>query len=322
MTKLVSERWRLPSTGILWQAAMLVGLLWCGPASAQTASAPPPAAAGIAPTLAGVRYGPHERNVLNFWRAKSDRPTPVIFRIHGGGWYLGDVHPTEIPADWLERGISVVSIRYRLTDTDILPAPLADAARALQFVRHMGREWNIDPRLIICTGSSAGGCSSLWLALHDDLADPRSSDPIARESTKPLGAVALIPQTNLDPRWIADNIGPETNRHAMIFRSFGAKSAQEIIDNTGQYIAAIREYSPIEHVDRADSPIYLEVGNDFTVPAKNPSHGIHHPLFGSKLKERADAAGLRCELVVRGASPHPTIREFVDGLLGAAAVRE
>jgi hypothetical protein len=29
------------------------------------------------PTLSEVAYGPHERNVLDFWKAKSDKPTPL-----------------------------------------------------------------------------------------------------------------------------------------------------------------------------------------------------------------------------------------------------
>lgn len=284
-------------------------------------SGPLAASAGVAPTLADVRYGPHERNVLNFWRASSDRPTPVLFRIHGGGWYTGDVHGRERPEDWLGRGISVVSIRYRLTTTDILPAPVLDVARALQFVRHMAREWNIDPARIVCLGGSAGGCTSLWLALHDDLADPNSADPVARESTKPLGAVATNPQTSLDPRWILEHIGPHANRHAMIFRSFGAESAQAMIDDFPRYEAAVREFSPIAHVDAGDAPIYLESSDDFTVPAKNTSHGIHHPAFAAKLKERADTAGLRCELVVRDGRPRLTIREFVEGLFAGSTVR-
>jgi len=298
---------------------LVAGFFWCVSGFAQTASAPPPAAEGVLPTLAAVRYGPHERNVLNFWRAKSDRATPVLFKIHGGGWYLGDMAKTESPDEWLARGISVVSIRYRLTSTDILPASLHDAARALQFVRHMAREWNIDPRSIVCMGGSAGGCSSLWLALHDDLADPQSADPVARESTKPLGAVATNPQTNLDPRWILEHIGPQANRHAMIFQSFGAKSAQAMIDDFPRFAAAVREFSPSAHVDAQDPAIYLETSDDFAVPAKNSSHGIHHPVFGSSLKARADEAGLRCELVVRDGRPHLTIREFVEELFAEGA---
>ena len=38
------------------------------------------------PTLAEVRYGEHERHVLDFWQADSPTPTPLVFVIHGGGW--------------------------------------------------------------------------------------------------------------------------------------------------------------------------------------------------------------------------------------------
>ena len=39
------------------------------------------------PTLANVRYGAHERQVLDFWKAPSasvDSPAPLVFYIHGG----------------------------------------------------------------------------------------------------------------------------------------------------------------------------------------------------------------------------------------------
>jgi acetyl esterase/lipase len=41
------------------------------------------------PTHAEVRYGPHERNVLDFWQAASDTPAPLVLVVHGGGWKGG-----------------------------------------------------------------------------------------------------------------------------------------------------------------------------------------------------------------------------------------
>lgn len=40
--------------------------------------------------LMNVPYGDHPRQVLDFYPAKSDKPTPVVFYIHGGGWQNGD----------------------------------------------------------------------------------------------------------------------------------------------------------------------------------------------------------------------------------------
>lgn len=161
-----------------------------------------PAETTLVPTFSNIAYGRHERQVLDFYQAKSDKPTPVLFAIHGGAWNHGDKSeigrmlisfggkPTAID-DFKAAGISVIAINYRYITqakeegvTPPMVGPLHDAARALQFVRSKAEEWNIDPKRIVAAGGSAGGASSLWLALHDDLKEPGSADPIARESTR------------------------------------------------------------------------------------------------------------------------------------------
>ena len=82
------------------------------------------------------------------------------------------------------QGISFASVDYRRLSESPLPAPVLDAARALQFLRHNAKKYNIEPTKIILSGQSAGGASALYLNYHDDLADPASDDPIARESTR------------------------------------------------------------------------------------------------------------------------------------------
>ena len=133
---------------------------------------PPP---GPKPTLADVAYGPHPKQVLHFWKAESDKPTPVLFFIHGGGWVNGNrMSVGGLLPQMLKAGISVVSVEDRFiaeaTADGVVPpvkGPLHDAARALQFVRSKAAEWNIDKARIGASGGSAGACSSLWLAFHD-----------------------------------------------------------------------------------------------------------------------------------------------------------
>ncbi len=72
--------------------------------------------AGPEPTLENVKYGPHERNVLDFWKAKSDGPTPVIVFIHGGGFRNGDkggIRSDGIIQQSLDGGVSFASINYQ-----------------------------------------------------------------------------------------------------------------------------------------------------------------------------------------------------------------
>jgi acetyl esterase/lipase len=252
--------------------------------------------------LLNVRYGRHARQVLDFYQAKSDQPTPVVFYIHGGGWRNGDKKIN--PKRFLDHGISVVAINYRFVqhgvEDKVVPpvrAPLVDAARALQFVRSKAAEWKVDRKRIGATGGSAGGCSSLWLALHDDLADPTSKDPIARESTRLYCAAVNGAQTSLDPRELREwmpNYG--YGAHA-----FGLPNFQSLIDNRDKVLKWIKEYSPIEHVTKDDPPIGLFYAGDKDVKVgDSPADPTHSAILGIKLEERLKAAGVEVVLVYPG----------------------
>ena len=78
----------------------------------------------LPPTLANVSYGPHDMNVLDFWRAEGDGPRPLLVYIHGGGWVGGDKKRNKkhvLP--YLEKGISYAAVNYRLTGEAPLPEP-------------------------------------------------------------------------------------------------------------------------------------------------------------------------------------------------------
>jgi lysophospholipase L1-like esterase len=126
----------------------------------------------ISITYGNVSYGPDKkRNRLDFWQAPGNGPRPLLVNIHGGSWTEGDKSIYFDYKPFLEKGISCASINYRLTPDNPLPTPVHDAARAIQFLRSMAAEWNIDPDRIALTGGSAGACTSMWILLHDDLAD-------------------------------------------------------------------------------------------------------------------------------------------------------
>src|ERR1043165_8929853 len=116
-----------------------------------------------APPLPDVAYGTHERQVLDVWQATSDKPTPVVFHIHGGGWVRGDKRPVKDLERYLAAGISVVSINYRYSTQAHLAKveppvqwPLSACARARQPGRSKAGEWRFDPARIGATGGSAG----------------------------------------------------------------------------------------------------------------------------------------------------------------------
>ena len=315
--------------------------LSCGFASAADSSAPAktaPAKAKAAPertpTMANVRYGTHERQVMDFWKADSPRPTPVVFRIHGGGWVNGDKSDVPGLEKYLAAGISVVSINYRYVqqaiEAGIKPPvqwPLEDAARALQFVRSKAREWNIDKARIGATGGSAGACSSLWLALRSDMAQPGSSDPIARESTRLWCAAVSVAQTSLDPQQLKEwTPNSRYGGHAFGFfpnpKDLKTRDTQfaEFLAAREQMLPWIKLYSPIEHVTADDPPIYMTYR---TPPAlgKDQQDPTHTANYGVKLQEKLRGVGVECELVYPGAPDvkHPEIEDYLIEKLKAPA---
>jgi arylformamidase len=254
------------------------------------------------PTQADVSYGPHNMNKLDFWQAEGTGPRPLLVYIHGGGWIGGDKNSIGAIQPFLDKGISYASINYRLTGEASLPAPVHDAARAIQFIRSKADEWNIDKNKIALTGGSAGACTSMWLLYHDDLADPKAKDPVARESTRVTAAAVAGGQTSIDPKVIEPWLGPNVLKHAMIYKSVGGKSMQEVMDSYETHEALYKEFSPYNHLTADDPPLLMTYNNNMKLPSENAGHGIHHPVYGVKLKEKADKMGTECHLLIPGVS--------------------
>lgn len=288
------------------------------------------------PTFADVAYGTHERQVLDVWQASSDKPTPVVFHIHGGGWVRGDKRPVKDLERYLAAGISVVSINYRYSQqaqiagiTPPVQWPLSDCARALQFVRSKAAAWKFDKTRIGATGGSAGACSSLWLAFHADMADAKHADPVARESTRLWCAAVNIAQTTLDPKQMQEwTPNSRYGGHAFGFMSDPKnldtrdKSFAEFLAARDQVLPWIRAYSPWEHVSADDPPIYLSYS---TPPAlgkaeKDPTHTAN---FGVKLQEHLATVQVPCELVYPGAPDvrHKSIADYLIERLTATTAR-
>lgn len=239
-------------------------------------------------TLKDVAYGPQERQTLDYWEALGDGPRPLLVLIHGGGWIRGD--KTVLFPKYqhlIDEGISIACINYRLTPDHPLPIPVMDAARSIQFLRSKADEWNIDSERIAAAGHSAGSCTALWLAVHDDLADADSPDPVLRQSTRLCGVVANAAQTFIVPAEVLEFAGeaaivPPMIRFAGGFESNDAmfKAVAENPDIRQLY----EEFSSINHLSVDDPPVFLGY-------SQKPE-GLHSFGFGIRFKERADALGI------------------------------
>jgi len=248
-------------------------------------------------TFKDVAYGPFERNRLDFWKAESTKPAPLMVLIHAGGFTGGDKsfwysHP--LLSQCHEHGISVAAINYRLIKTDRYPAPMHDGARAVQFLRSQAAAWNIDPQRIAAAGGSAGACIAVWLGTHDDLADSSNPDPIAQQSTRLSFVVSYDGQTTLDPNAIV-KINPRARTHPWFHMLFGATSPADFDQPDVRKL--IDDASATNFVSKDDPPIYMNYQMNLTaIPLPPDEQNMHHPYFGVMLKEKLDSLELESVL--------------------------
>lgn len=251
------------------------------------------------PYISNGKYGEFERNTFDLWKPKSKNPTPLVVYIHGGGLTTGD--KDKISANQLEKmleaGFAVMAINYRLTPEAVFPQHYMDCARAIQYARYHAKDFNIDPKRIGATGSSAGGMTSLWLGFHDDFADPKNGDPVLRESTRLKVMAVSSAQTTLVPNLVIKYVGVVATQYQSYNNGkiFGLAKEEMASDKALQLYT---EISPLTYLTKDDPPVwaFYSVPNTPLNDKSTTSDAIHHPGFGTVLKEEMDKLKIECKI--------------------------
>src|SRR5690606_9973288 len=110
------------------------------------------------PTACDLRYGPHERHVLDYWASRTGKVAPLVIWYHGGGFAGGDktIVRDGLLEVFLAAGYAVASVNYRLSHQATSPDIQLDGVRGLQFLRANAAELKFDPARVALAGSSAG----------------------------------------------------------------------------------------------------------------------------------------------------------------------
>ena len=243
-----------------------------------------------------VRYGDHPRNVFDLWSAQSttENAAPLVVFIHGGGFRRGDkslLYDSPTLVRLLEAGVSVAGINYRFShqSPEGSLGSLRDAARFVQFIRHHAEQYQIDPKRIACYGGSAGGAASLWLAYRDDMADPASPDPIARQSTRMTCVGAMATPSTLDILKWKEILGISHEQVIAAAKSFGTRDEAELYRPETVHLRS--ETDLIRFMSADDPPVFIHNNDVGSVPTK-VAHMAHHPNHARVLKQRADELGV------------------------------
>jgi acetyl esterase/lipase len=259
----------------------------------------------IKPDRADLSYGPHANNKLDLWLAKSDRPTPLMVFIHGGGFVGGDKSSASAVAikQCLDAGVSFASINYRFRTEVPINTVLRDSARAIQFLRYKADEFHFDKTSVAAFGGSAGAGASLWLAFHNDLADAQADDPVLRESTRLVAAASSAGQATYDIlRW-RDVLGSD---EAMRFYPqdtwpafYGLTTLDEVRGPRGKELRA--DVDMLGLITADDPPVWLGA-SDRHDALENKGDTNHSPKHSEAIKKRCDEVGVPCVLKIGNAA--------------------
>ncbi len=276
---------------------------------------------GTPPDFANVAYGPHERNVLDFWKAKADKPGPVVVFIHGGGFragskenWQGDPKLEEL----LKAGVSCAAVNYRYLWDAPVQDIMRDCARSLQFIRSKAAEWHVDKTRFAAVGGSAGAGTSLWLDARDDLANPKASDPVLRESSRVCCAALLSTQATYDVMRWESFLGPPqpgffVEDEVPLF--YGLPDIGALKSPAGESIR--RDCDMLAWINAGDGPIFMDSKQDVPKPTTR-GEWLHCTAHARTVKKQCQSAGVDCVLV-QDDKTAPPITTFLLSHLGVKA---
>ena len=114
-----------------------------------------------------VQYGTLPEQQLDVYLPEhGEKPYPVVFYVHGGGWTMGT--KMEGVLDGIigvtEHGYAVIAVDYRLASKTLkFPQFIFDVKTAVRWARAHAQEYGFDPDRFAMAGDSAGGHITLML---------------------------------------------------------------------------------------------------------------------------------------------------------------
>lgn len=242
---------------------------------------------------------PENKTTLNLWPGKApgalgetpedipavqvflpEKPTGASFVVCPGGGYGGRAgHEAGPIGEWLAKnGVTAFVLRYRVGPKGYHhPIEMTDASRAVRFVRHNAKDWNLDPQRIGIMGFSAGGHLASTVATHWDEGDKNATDPVDRASSRPDLQILIYPVITMGP---TGHAGSRNNL-------FGKERA-----NDKELIELL---SNEKHVNAKTPPAFLVHGiDDKAVPVSNSDD------YAAALKK----AGVAVEYIRPEKGPH------------------
>lgn len=228
----------------------------------------------LTPDITYLRADNFESRLDVIAPVQTDQPRPVLLYIHGGGWVGGSkdrMYLHFIP--YLQMGMAVVNVGYRLGGVALAPAAVEDARCALRWVYDNAADYGLDTSRIVVSGHSAGGHLSLTTGMLPAAAGLDGRCPTAKSGGGPVdGELPELPVAAI-VNWfgitdVGDLVrGPNAKTYAIAW--MGAQTDwQSIADRV----------SPLQYVRKDLPPILTLHGNADTIVPYDHATQLHAAL--------------------------------------------
>lgn len=168
--------------------------------------------------------------------------TPVVIFIHGGFWQQYSKNNFSLAENYLNKGISVAMVDYPIAPQSNMDQIVTSSANAIQFIGQHILQWGGNPENIILSGWSAGG----HLAIT------------SMGGMKIKAVVAISGIFELEPL-----IGTFLNKNLQMDLEIAKKN------------------SPLLHLPKGKTPIYLFVGDSELSEMRRQSYDFYDKLKAS-----------------------------------------
>jgi len=199
-----------------------------------------------------------ERCKLDLYLPTQVKNFPVIVWFHGGGITGGNKDGGDTPKvvhSWVQKGIAVASVNYRLSPKVKFPAYIEDGAAAVAWVQKNIASHGGDPKRVFIGGHSAGAYLSMMLGLDTKY--------LTAAGVEPASIAGLIP------------VSGQTMTHFTVREERGLPKDDVIAD----------EAAPI-HFVRKDVPPMLLLMGDKDWPARLEENQYFAALLKVKKHEQ------------------------------------
>lgn len=189
-----------------------------------------------------MAYGPLDREKIDYYSAGPN--TPVVIFIHGGFWQMRSKDDFAFLAEsYLKEGVSVAMVGYPLAPQANMDQIVTSSEMAVKFIGQHISEWGGNPKNVVLSGWSSGGHLSVT-----------SMNGMKVKAVVPISGIF-----ELEPL-----IGSYLNK------------------NLQMDLIVAKRNSPMLHLPKGKTPIYLFVGGSELIEMRRQSYDFADKLKASK----------------------------------------